>query len=97
MPLEHWQKEIQPNTLYKIQMESISANQNLSPSWEVLGGSVKVYGTYDEQPSSPPDGMSVYLENFTGINSFGNIPLYIYLEGSPTKIILNHIKAEEVV
>jgi len=92
MALENYQYIIQPNTLYQLKVLALSMNEKLRYSLEVKGGLVDIYGTYDEQPLTPPNDMSIDYVGFEGIDSFNNVPTYIYISGSPTKIILTGIK-----
>jgi hypothetical protein len=98
MSLDNYKRDILPNKLYKLQPISISQNDIINYSMEVLGGAVDVYGSYAETPPpSPPIDMSLDRLNFTGIDSFGDLPTYIYLDGSATRITLNFIEPNEVI
>jgi len=96
MALEEYQYIIDIDTLYKLKTSNISILEHLRYNIEVIGGSVNIYGTLDEEPASPPVGMFKTRENFIGIIAFDIIPKYLYLTGTATKIILTGIKPTEV-
>lgn len=98
MAFKDYQFILDPNKLYELKTIAKSINEIINYSMEVLGGYVDIYGSYDEEPPvAPPIGMSLDRLNFTGIDNLGNIPRYIYLDGSATKIIINGVEPIEVI
>lgn len=92
--LKSFQQEIVVNTLYALTSSGVGSEQG-RPSLEVVGTGVSIYGS-QALPSSPPAGMALTRQNFTGLDSFGIIPNYIYLTGTATSIVLTGVSAKVI-
>jgi len=98
MPLKDYQQEIQLATLYAVAQGQKVGSEQLQANIEVVGGTVNIYGSQLE-PDSAPTGMYKTRDGFVGIDSFGVIPNYLYIEqktGETTSIILSGVRATEV-
>lgn len=85
MALKPYQTVLLPGVIYAVSKSGIGVEQ-VQPSLEVIGGNVNIYGSNDF-PASPPTGMYQTASAFIGIDAFKVVPNYIYITGSPTKII----------
>lgn len=94
-----YQQEILVNTLYAVLAWNPLATANqLGASLEVIGGVIDVYGS-QIKPVSPPAGMTASAMAFSGINAFGIIPNFLYLnntDGDVTSVVLTGVKATVV-
>lgn len=90
----NYQFEILPNVLYEVKALNIGS-ERLLPAIEIIGGTGTVYGS-EIKPASAPTNMAIGIPNFQGITTFGHVPNYLYVSGSPTKIILSRVKPEVV-
>ncbi|MCE6993068.1 hypothetical protein [Dyadobacter sp. CY323] len=89
------QSPISLNTLYLIERKLAGDEQ---PGIEVIGGTVDIYGS-QKTPTSAPTGMFKTSAGFSGIDSFGMVPKYLYITqatGTTTSIILTGISAKPV-
>lgn len=94
--IEIYQKELNVDTLYYIKNSGRGVEREDS-ALSVIDGSVNVYGSL-QKPVSPPIDMVLDKSNFSGMDSFGFVPNYFYLEsnvGTPT-ITVSSILAEAV-
>jgi len=100
MALREYQQEIDADTLYEIKKKGgVSGDgQQLKPNIEVIGATADIYVS-NEEPDSAPTGMYIIAngEALEGGAYFEYIPNYLYVDGSPTTIILSGISAVEVV
>ncbi len=97
MSLNPDQVQIQLDTLYSVKYSDRGTEQ-LQPNIEVVGGTVNIYGS-QQKPDSPPTGMYETAADFGGIDAFGVIPSYLYIEqasGTVTSIILTGVYATAV-
>jgi hypothetical protein len=72
--------------LYDVDTQSVQ----LSPSIEVQGGTVDIYGS-QTVPASPPVGMILAPQgsNFSGLDRFGVVPNYIYIASVSGTPVIN--------
>lgn len=94
--MKEYQRELQLNTLYSTsKLGGVSGvGSQLKPNIEVVG-SVNIYGA-QEEPDTPPTDMTLFVENFSGFDSFSVIPSYIYITGEASRITVTGVKADVV-
>lgn len=81
MPLRPYQKKLALNTLYEVSLDSSARNDQVSPSLEVVGGTVNVLGgENDASIVSVPTNMDNTASGFRGIDYFAVIPNYLYIQ-----------------
>lgn len=100
MTLKTYQTEIDGQTLYAIKLKGgvSGLGQQLKPNIEIIGGASDVYVS-NVEPENAPTGMYI-IENGEGLEggaAFSYIPSYLYVDGTPTTIVLSGLDAEEIV
>ena len=98
--LESYQTVLEVATLYYVKNSGRGTERQTS-GIEVKGGTVNIYGSFDEVANlpSPPTNMTLTASGFAGIDTFEIIPTYLYIAtvtGTP-EIIVSSIEAEAVV
>ena len=96
MTLKAYQQTLQLATLYATSLNAKSGEEQLQQNIEVIGGKVNIWGS-QVFPASPPTGMTNSTPGgFSGIDTFGVIPNYLYIEqasGTTTSIVVSGVKA----
>lgn len=98
MPIRsNYQTVISTNTLYEVRRSApVAGAEQLQPSIEVIGGSgVTIFGSQQE-PVSAPTAMFATKTAFLGIEAFGVIPNYLYVQGTATTVTLSGVSAKAV-
>jgi len=91
-----YQSVLAPNTLYEIMANDLTKANQAKVALEVIGGTVNVFGSF-KKPDAAPTNMAQTATGFTGIDELNILPNYIYIQGSPTSIIINGVTAKQVV
>lgn len=95
--LEIYQEDVAVDTVFYAK-NSGRGDERQNSAIEVTGGTVNIYGSM-HKPSTAPSDMSLDRSSFSGIDTFGFIPTYLYFEtstGSPV-VTLSMIETQEVV
>lgn len=98
--LKLFQVALQPNTLYEVwgvPSQSISGKgqslaSQLRPTIEIVGSAADVFGS-QYAPAEAPTGMSLIFDNAQGFKVLDFIPNYLYIDGSPTSVVVSGIGA----
>lgn len=96
--LEEYQETLAADTLYYAKNSGRGPAERQNSIMEVKGGTVNIYGSMSK-PTITPGDLSLWESDFSGIDVFGAVMTYIYIEtstGTPI-ITVSSIEVQEVV